>query len=389
MTPTGIASRSRDLGIEARVTAALDTSDFDALIGLSVDAAQYLSGYWCPYARNRGVRQNIVIWPKGGEPVLLCGLDQVPGFARYSWITDIRPYAERGRRPPGVIVELLAQTLADMGLDRATLGIELLFMPVAFFRELERLVPLATFVSADAFMDDLRMVKTRQEIDLITTCAHAAEQGLMAAFRAARTDWTEKRLAAEIRIQILRRGVDDVPTILCGAGDGARGYLTATDDAIPEGALVRVDLNAIQGGYYSDMGRMAVMGRPSPAQEACYAAQLELNRSVIEMIRPGIPAHAVFDRCVATAAEMGLELLDQPFIGLGHATGVNNSDFPKLNAQDPTPLARDMVLNVEPDIYGPEREIVHVEEMVLVSETGATTITSSQDWSQLVRLGAP
>ncbi len=387
MTSTGIAALPRDLGVVERVRASLDSAPFDALVGLSVDAAQYLSGYWFPYARNRGLRQNIVIWPKGGDPVLLCGLDQIPGPARDSWIHDIRPYAERGRRPPGVIVELLAATLTDLGLERATVGLELLFTPVAFFRALERLVPQATFIAADGFVDDLRMVKTPKEIDVITTCAHAAEQGLMAAFREAKPGWTERRLAGEIRIQILQRGVDDVPTILCGAGDGAKGYLTATDDIIPDGALVRVDLNAIQGGYYADMGRMAVMGAPSPAQETCYAAQLELNGSVISAIRPGVPADSVFAHGVATAGAMGLELLDQPFIGLGHATGVNNSDFPKLNANDATLLESAMVLNVEPDTYGPEREIVHVEEMVLVGIEATTTITATENWSQLPRLG--
>jgi Xaa-Pro dipeptidase len=382
----GIKARTRELGIVPRVESALAAAPYDAVIGLSVEASQYLSGYWFPYARNRLLRQNIVVWPRHGEPVLLCGLDQLPGPTRYSWIRDIRPYAERGRRPPGVIVELLIDTLCDLGLESATLGIETLCTPIAFFDVLHERLPAAHWQSCDAFFDELRMVKTTQETSLITACAAAAEQGMMAALRQAHSGWTEKQLANLIRQEILARGVDDVTTILLGAGDGARGYLTPTDDVMPDGALVRIDLNAIQGGYYADMGRMAVMGRPSPAQEEAYDRQLRLNHAVIDGVRPGVTAASVFTRCRDQAEALDVELLDQPFIGLGHATGINNSDFPKLNELDETLLEPGMVLNIEPDTFGPDREIMHVEEMLLLGSDAASVITATEDWSTLPRL---
>lgn len=387
MASVNIEPRVRDLGIVPRVRAALADSGYDAVIGISVESCQYLSGYWFPYARNRLLRQNIVVWPRDGEPVLLCGLDQLPGPTRYSWIRDIRPYAERGRRPPGVIADLLVATLRDLDLGDATIGIERLFTPVAFFDVLERELPGVAWADCDVFFDDLRMIKTEQETELITACAQALEQGLMAGLRLARRGWTEKQLANVIRQEILTRGVDDVTTILLGAGDGARGYLTPTDDVIPDGALVRIDLNAIQGGYYADMGRMAVMHGPSTVQEEAYARQLELNASVISAVRPGVSAASVFAHCQREAGMLGLELLDQPFIGLGHATGINNSDFPKLNEADMTPLAAGMVLNIEPDTFGPEREIIHVEDMLYLGAEGASVITSTEDWSTLPCLG--
>ena len=382
-----ISPRIRDLGIPERVVPALAATDLDALVVLSVEGAQYLSGYWFPYARNRMVRQNVVVWPRDGEPVLLVGLDQMPGPRRYSWIRDVRAYAERGRRPPGVIVEALAAILRELGLDRARLGIERLFTPVAFFDRLATLLAQASWVDCDPFLDDLRAVKTDAEAALMQSCAHASEQGLAAGLAACRAGWTEKQLANAIRDEILERGVDDVTTILLGAGDGARGYLTPTDDVLPDGAIVRIDLNAIKGGYYADMGRMAVMGRPSPAQERAYADQLALNADVLGAIRPGVLASSVFAACQAAAVARGLELLDQPFIGLGHATGINNSDFPKLNEHDDTPLREGMVLNIEPDTYGPERELMHVEEMLVVRADGPELLTATEDWAELPRLG--
>jgi Xaa-Pro aminopeptidase len=45
-----------------------------------------------------------------------------------------------------------------------------------------------------------------------------------------------------------------------------------------------------------------------------------------------------------------------------------------------------MVLNIEPDTYGPEREIMHVEEMLLVRADGPELLTATEDWGELPRL---
>src|SRR5262249_51995227 len=79
MSKAQVEPRIRDLGLAERIPERLAETDYDAIIGISVESAQYLSGYWFPYARNRLNRQNIVIWPKEGEPVLLVGVDQLPG----------------------------------------------------------------------------------------------------------------------------------------------------------------------------------------------------------------------------------------------------------------------------------------------------------------------
>ncbi|MGH9893543.1 MAG: M24 family metallopeptidase [bacterium] len=381
-----IEPRIRDLGVVARVTEAVDASEVDAVIGLSVDVCQYLSGHWFPYARNRINRQNIAIWPKSAicAPALVVGVDQVPGPYRHSWIRDIRTYRERGRRPPTPIVESLAVVLTEMGLDDKTLGIERVFMPVAFHDELIARLPNAHLVGADDFFDRLRAVKTPEELALIREAAKAMELGLYEGLKATRPGWTEKQAAEAIHRACLDNGAAAVPTLLLGAGDGAKGFLPPTDDVLEYGQLVRTDLNVILGGYYADMGRMAVVGEPSDEQRRAYANQQALNQAVIDIIRPGVLASQVFHHSRKVAAELGVELLDQPFIGLGHAIGTNNSDFPKLNELDHTPLEVGMVLNIEPDIYGPQRELVHIEEMVYVGEDGTRRVTDYCDWSTLL-----
>lgn len=370
-----------------QVSAAVAEAGYDCVIATSSGSVRYLSGYWAPWARFHPNRPFIVVWPAAGDPIMLVGADQTAGPARGSWIRDIRTYAERRRRPPGEIVDELAKIIYELGLARGRIGLEFLSTSLQFYNEFRQTLSEVDFVQCDEFLEQLRAVKTSEEIDMITLGAHATEQGLMAAITQARLGWTEKQLADAINLNILRCGASDVLYVLLGAGEGAKGFLPPTDAVMPQGSLVRIDILAIRDGYYADIGRMAVVGSPSAEQENIYKCQLELNQSIVDFMRPGVPAASVFDHCQEVAQELGVELLDQPSIGIGHMIGVNPQDLPVLKQSDQSLLAAGMVLNIEPDIFGPQREIVHVEEMVLVGTDGARTITATEDWSALPRIG--
>jgi Xaa-Pro aminopeptidase len=131
---------------------------------------------------------------------------------------------------------------------------------------------------------------------------------------------------------------------------------------------------------------MAFVGEPTPAQKATYQSQLELNRRIVSAMQPGASARAVYEASVAAAAELGLELLDQPSIGIGHSIGLNSQDFPALKPTEYTPLEPGMVFAIEPDTIGPDGELVHVEEMVVIHDDGPEVITASLDWRELPRI---
>ena len=87
---------------------------------------------------------------------------------------------------------------------------------------------------------------------------------------------------------------------------------------------------------------------------------------------------------------MNLRLFIYPYIGLGHTTGVNNDEFPKLNYGVETVLEPGMIFDVEPDTLGPDDEVMHSEDMVLITHDGVEVITESEghDWSQLLLIPA-
>ncbi|MFT3866072.1 MAG: Xaa-Pro peptidase family protein [Solirubrobacterales bacterium] len=381
-----VGSTPADAEWRRRVSRAIGALGCEAVIATSFGSFRYLSGYWARSARMNPTRPGIVVWPVRGEPVILVGADQVQAPRRDSWIEDVRGYAEREHRPPREIVRALVETLGRLSLTSARIGVELEAMPVAFYEELWRGLPAAQLVACDRTLEGLRVAPGPDGLAAICAGTLAAEQGVARAFELARPGCSEKELADSIGVEIRRAGASDVPYVLLGAGEGTRGFMPPTDRVIADGDLVRVDLLAVKDGYFVDIGRMAVAGRPSPAQEQLYRLQLDLNREVLDSIRPGVTGAVVFERCRSVAERLGADLLDQPLIGIGHAIGVNPKDFPMLKAGEDTVLEEGMVLNIEPDTLGPEGEIVHVEEMILVGADGAEVLSAGHDWSALPRI---
>jgi Xaa-Pro aminopeptidase/Xaa-Pro dipeptidase len=356
---------------------------------VSAENSKYLSGAPLPFQLYYPKRPTAVLWPRQGTPVLFSGADQLAGPRRSSWIDDMRGYVEEGRPTAAVLAELLADALAERGLQSARLGYEDLLMPVAVHRAIADLLPDLELVAADAFFDTLRATKTPGELDVLARIAKASELGTRQALADARAGWTERGLGSRIATRIGEHGADTVPMMLVGVGEGARVFAEPTERELEPGQFVRIDLNAQLRGYYSDLGRMAVVGAASTEQLEAYAAHVEINRSVVAAMLPGVTCAEIFALEQATAQRLGVELLEQPSIGFGHAIGTNPNDAPKLMASDDTVLEAGMVFNIEPDVIGPEGERIHLEDMVLVTADGGVLLTGTTDWSQLPIVAVP
>lgn len=385
--PAKIAEQS----IPEKVSEALRATPWDALVVLGVENVQYCSGTYLPNARQYLDRQNIVVWPRDDEPTYIGGAEMISGIKqRTKYIKRFVGYEEKGALPPAVIVDTVADVLREYKLEKALIGLEMLRTSVVFWERLRELLTQARFESADAMLRRLRMVKTLEEIETIATAATCTDDAIWRAFLASKPGDTEYQVAQRILTYCLDNGCTSVPVIYFGSGEGVRVIGYPSERRLTAGDFVRLDINTMYGGYYCDMGRMAFVGKPRESQIEAYRQQIELKRGILEYMRPGRTCADVHAFYLEEASRMNVKLFVYPYLGVGHATGVNNDEFPKLNYGEQTVLEPGMIFDVEPDTVGPEGEIMHSEDMVLVTNNGIEVITTSEghDWSQLLLIPA-
>ena len=138
--------------------------------------------------------------------------------------------------------------------------------------------------------------------------------------------------------------------------------------------LVFVDIGAMWNGYFADIGRTTIVGRPNRRQQEVYSAVHAGLMAGIGQMRPGRTNADVSEAIVATIAEH--DLADRLFsLFIGHGIGIGANEPPYIGESLPGAtvqvLEPGMVFAVEPLVWVPDVPGgggVRLEDMVLVTE---------------------
>jgi Xaa-Pro aminopeptidase len=133
-------------------------------------------------------------------------------------------------------------------------------------------------------------------------------------------------------------------------------------------------------GYYSDMSRTVVKGRPSEAARRQFAAVLEAQEMGIRMVRAGVNGRSIHEAIQRRFLEQGYRTgsrngkMQGYFHGTGHGVGLDIHEAPRVGGVDDV-LPEGSVVTVEPGLYYSGVGGVRIEDMVLVRKGGCRNLT--------------
>ncbi|MNB69246.1 putative peptidase [compost metagenome] len=228
-------------------------------------------------------------------------------------------------------------------------------------------------------LDVLRQIKTADEIDRIRAACQIADRAAQHIRRFIQPGMREREVAAELEWFMKQQGADkpSFDTIVASGARGALPHGKATDKVIAAGEMVTLDFGAQHQGYCSDMTRTFLVAGQGQKQEdhplyRVYQTVLEAQLAAIAAIRPGVACQQIdaAARTVIERAGFG------PQFGhnTGHAIGIDVHENPRFSPTDMTLLQPGMLLTVEPGIYIDGLGGVRIEDVVLVTATGAEVL---------------
>ncbi|MFH1923717.1 MAG: Xaa-Pro peptidase family protein [Planctomycetota bacterium] len=232
-------------------------------------------------------------------------------------------------------------------------------------------------------IEQLRVVKSPAEVEMIRRAASCAELGIKRLLAASYYgSWVVEGFVETRTVmkRIIRESDNFNPLltkVLMGTWAGPRSArphsIPKLDDRLLEGPHVGLALTTFDG-YAAECERTYFTARP--AAEVCQAfdAMLEARRIAFGMVRPSVPCGDIDAAVKEFLAKEGYA--DKRLHRTGHGIGIAyHAETPWLAEGSDEVLAAGMVASIEPGIYLPGIGGLRHSDTVLVTEDGYESLT--------------
>jgi Xaa-Pro dipeptidase len=276
---------------------------------------------------------------------------------------------------------LTASTYSDLAADLehlvsgkvAIAGLELMerqFVPEG----------IAASESATFAVEELRRVKTPEEIASIQKAAELADRGYRCFAETAAPGVAEYELVAETEAFLKANGAEDNFQLIASGGTEVTGMKPPTGRKFREGDSITTELTPQVNGYWAQICRTLVVGEPSAAQRESFAIFAEAQKAAEDFLRPGVN--------IADVARVQNDVFRQHGYGeytgpkytrvRGHGLGLHCDENPWILEDVNYTVKESMVLIAHPNTYLPLAGYMVFGDTLLVTANGCAALNRTE-----------
>ncbi len=338
-----------------------------------------------------------VYFEHAGERVLLLNdleLDRGRSEARVDLVlplSELRRRIPSGARARAGLAHLAHVALRERGVTKLIVPGDLAVMYADLFRSLGYALRVKT---AFPFFAE-RVYKSEEEVGHIRRAQFVTERAMALAIEMVSASdpvdgvlhldgapLTSERLKGEINAFLAREGYTATHTIVSSGAQSAMPHHSGTGP-IAAGVPIVIDIfpRSQETGYWGDMTRTVVRGRPTDEARRMYEAVLEGQHLALSMIRAGVAGKEVHEGVMELFRRRGFEtgVRDGRMEGFihstGHGLGLEIHEHPRITSDD-TVLEEGMVVTVEPGLYYERVGGVRIEDVVVVTADGCVNLNT-------------
>ena len=318
-----------------------------------------------------------VVIPVKGAPIAVIPEIGEPSMSQ-TWVSDIRTWLAPQPEDDGI--SLLADTLREVLPAGGVLGIPMghethIRVPAADFNKLRTLLDTVQIADGTEVIRSLRMVKSEAEITKIARICSIASSAFEDLPTYIKTGDTERQAFAKFKIDLLRKGADDVPYLV--GSSGPNGFTDVinrpSDRVIDDGDLLLLDTGSLFDGYSCDFDRNFAFGHASGEAKTAYDLAFRATEAGLRFARPGITASELWAAMAKVLEDGGCS--GHQIGRMGHGLGMQVTEWPSHMPSDNTLIQAGMVLTLEPGFAFANGKMMLHEENIVIHEDGAELLS--------------
>jgi Xaa-Pro dipeptidase len=255
------------------------------------------------------------------------------------------------------------------------LGVEAT-LPLEIYGQLAAFTPLAL-----PLVEELRLIKSPAEIEMIRQAAHYTDAGMQLMIKTAYYGVCEIELfsqARTVQMQIMKEvGYDALTTsVQTGAWPAPLSAhpheFPSVSDRLWGGPNVAMSFMRVNG-YAAECERTFFVAPPASRVKDAFADMTEARNKAFALLKPGVLCDEVDIAANGYLKEKGYGqyLLHRT----GHGIGLGNHEGPWVAEASGQVLAENMVISIEPAIYIPDLGGVRHSDTVLITKDGYERLT--------------
>jgi Xaa-Pro aminopeptidase len=267
-----------------------------------------------------------------------------------------------------VIDRNIEPALARLAIERGwrALAFEAQQMTVERYEALTGLDDAVRLIPLGRVVEELRMVKDEDEIDLLGEACAITGEAFTQVLGLLRPGSTERQVAIAIERTMVDLGAEApaFDTIVASGPNGAIPHHAPSERELAAGDLVTIDCGARVRGYHADMTRTVAIGQVAGWQREIYQLVADAQAAGIAAARPSA---AVADVDAAARDLIAGAGHGEHFgHGLGHGVGLEIHEAPMIGSAKPGTLQDRVPVTIEPGIYLPGAGGVRIEDTLVV-----------------------
>jgi len=276
--------------------------------------------------------------------------------------------------PPSVSVTVASNFAQALGgaAPQAVAGMEL--MEARFVAE------LGEPASATFDVEEIRRVKTSDEVESMKKAAALSDSGYQHFSRVAEEGMTEYELAAEVEAFLKRHGAEDNFMLIASGGTEVTGMKPPTERKLQLGDSVTTELTPQVDGYWAQICRTLVLGEPNAKQREAFAIFSEAQKAAEDFLRPGVNISDVARVQNDVFRKYGYGDYTGPKYTRvrGHGLGLHLDENPYVLEEVNYVVKEGMTLIAHPNTYLPLSGYMVFGDSLLVTANGCTPLNQTE-----------